>query len=111
MAIAMDFYIAQLDPLHPHTSLAQIIKHALLVRYMWRRLSRQRHILHLRNLRQLPGRLRLIDARSPRRGIRLIVHCLEVARGIGGRIVRDVGVGEAPGTIGRAAYGAGDVPG
>ncbi len=80
---------------------------ALIVRYMWRRLSGQRQILHLRNLWQLPGRLRLVNARSPRWGVCLIVHCSEVARGVGRRIVRDAGIDETPWTIGRAPYGAG----
>lgn len=109
VTIAMNPNIAKLDPLNLHASLAQIIHHALIIRYMWRRLPGQGQILHLRNLGQLPGRLRLIDARSPRRGVRLVAHRLEIARGVGRRIVRDAGVGEAPWTIGRAAYGAGGV--
>jgi len=111
VTIPMNPNFTKLNPLHLHARRAQVIHHALIVRYMWRRLSRQRHILHLRNLGQLPGRLRLIDARSLRRGIRFVVHCLEVARGISRRIVCYAGVGEAPRTIGRAAYGAGGVPG
>ena len=53
----------------------------------------------------------MIDTRPARRGIRLIVHGFEVAGGVGGRVVGDAGVGEAPGAVGRAADRAGGVAG
>lgn len=104
-------HLPQLDPVNLHARLPQVIHHALIISNMRRRLPRQRQILHLRNLRQPPRWLRLIDARSSCRRIRLVIHGLELAGGVGGRVVGDARVGEAPGAVGGAANGAGGVAG
>lgn len=111
MAVPLNPDLAQLDPLGLDARLPQVIDHALVVRDVRRRLPRQRHVLDLCDLRQLPRRRRLVDARPPTRRVGLVVHGLEVGGGVGGRIVGDGRVGKTPGTIRGAADGAGGVAG
>lgn len=111
MAVPIDTYLAQLDPLRATTRLLQVVNHAVIIRHVRAGVSRQRDVRHGRDLGELARRLGLQDAATLGERVLADDGGVEVRRAGGGRLVVDLSVSQTPRAGGGAANGGGAVAG